>query len=141
MVRDNCVGLLARFEELLGGEHLSERLPIFVHVENRILDAVVRIVLLRVRAAHERVGADLQLVAVAHLLLFVPVEGGTRETDHDDDHAEVNDVTAITPGIAMRELHHRGEQTLTGVSFDHSAASNEFRNHGEPYQRGKHDRH
>src|SRR5438132_14422505 len=113
----------------------------FENIDDRPLAAVIRLVLLGVGAAHQRVSAETHFVAVTHLLLFVLVEGGTRETDHNDDHAEVNDVTAIKPGIAMRELHHRGEKTLTGVSFDHSAASNEFRNHGEPYQRGKHDRH
>ena len=53
----------------------------------------------------------------------------------------MNDVTTITPGVAMRELHHGGEKTLPSVSSDDSAAADEFRDHSEPYQRGKHDRH
>src|SRR5690348_12281574 len=43
MVRDDSIGLLACLEEFLSGEHLPDWLPIFVHIQNRIRDLVVRI--------------------------------------------------------------------------------------------------
>ena len=51
----------------------------------------------------------------AHLLLFVLIEGGAGEADDDDDHAEVDDVSAVAAGVAVGELHHGGEHALAGV--------------------------
>src|SRR5437660_3131223 len=113
----------------------------FEYIDDGPLTAVIRFVFLSVRAAHQGVSPETHFVAVTHFLLFILIESSAGETDHDDDHAEVNDVTTITPGIAMRELHHRGEKALTRMSFDDSAAADELRDHGEPHQCRQHDRH
>src|SRR5437879_5785873 len=110
-VGDHGSHLLAGFVEAplrIQGVNL---LAAFEYVNDGPLAAVIRLVFLCVRAAHQRVSAETHFVAVTHLLLFILIEGGAGETDHDDDHTEMNDVTTITPGVAMRELHHGGEKS------------------------------
>src|SRR5712692_742563 len=105
-------------------------LAAFEHVNNGPLAAVIWLVFLSVRAANQRVGADTHFVSIAHLLLFVPIEGGAGEPDHDDNDAKVNDVAPVTSSVAVRELEHRGKETLASVSFYDPAAANELRDYG-----------
>ena len=58
----------------------AQILAVLVDVQNRPLAIVVRLAVLRVRLADQRVVADLHFVAKAHLLLFVDIERQTRQT-------------------------------------------------------------
>ncbi len=75
-------------------------------------------VVLREGLADKRVGADLHFVAEAHRLFFVLIEGCAGNADDDDHNAEVDNVASVAAGIAVRQLHHGGEQALAGVCGD-----------------------
>ena len=59
----------------------------------------------------------------------------------DHGHAEVHDVAAVAASVAMEQVHHRGQQILSGVARDHAAAANELRSDGQRHQRGQHGGH
>ena len=67
---------------------------------------VIRIVVLRVGLADERVGADVDLVAERHFFFHFFVERRAENADDDQRHAEVDDVSAIAPRVAAGELKH-----------------------------------
>ena len=64
---------------------------------------VVRLVVLGVGLAHQRVAANLHLVAEAHLLLFVLIERQPGKADDDEDDAEVHQISAVTARVAARD--------------------------------------
>src|ERR1700733_5229116 len=111
-VGDHRRSLLARFVETALGVERRNLLSAFENVHDRPLAAIIRIVILSVRLADERVSADCHLVAEAHLLLFVLIEDGAGEPDHNDDHAEVNDVSAVAAGVAMCGVDPSGEKSF-----------------------------
>src|SRR5579863_4578322 len=129
-VGDHRRSLLARLVETSLGVERGNLFPALEDVHDRPLAAVIRIVILGVRLADESVRANRHLVAETHLLLFVLVEHRSGEPDHDDDHAEVNDVAAVTAGVAMRELHHGGKKILAGMAANHAPPANKLGNYG-----------
>src|SRR5206468_2619951 len=104
-VGDHGSHLLAGFVEAPLRIESVNLLAAFEHVDDGPLAAVIRLIFLRVRAADQSVSTETHFVAVTHFLFLVLIESSAGEADHDDDHSEVNDVTAITPGVAMRQLH------------------------------------
>ena len=126
MVCNDRVGLLARLEELLRREHLSDRLPIFVHIQNGILNAVVGIVFLRVIVTDQRIGPDLHLLMETQLLFLLLIEGGAREADYDYNDAEMDNVSTVASGVSACKRHHRGQQILSGMPGDHASTAYEF---------------
>src|SRR5690348_15037424 len=107
----------------------------FEDVDNSPLAAIIRFVLLRIRAADEGVRADRHLVAEPHLFFFILIKCGPGKTNDDYDHPEMHDIAAIAPGIAMSKMDHRGKKILPGVAADDVSATNEFRNHSEGNER------
>ncbi len=57
------------------------------------------------------------------------------------DHAEVDDVSAVAAGVAVRQLHHGGEHALAGVFRDDAAAAVELAGHGEGDEHRERDGH
>ena len=141
MIGDNRVGLLTRLEELLGRKHLSDRLPIFVYVQDGIFDRVVRIVFLRVVVTHQRIRTDLHSIAKSELLLLLLVECRTRESNYDHYHAKVDDVPAISSSVAPGKSDSRRKQILPSMTRDHASSANELRNNGGGHQRRERNRH
>ena len=74
-------------------------------------------------------------------MFFILIEGGAGESNDDDDDAEVHDVSAIAPGIAVGELDHRREHALVGVSGDDFASAIVLASDGERDQDRKPDGH
>ena len=133
--------LLTRFVETPLGIERGNLLSALEDIHHSPFAAVVGIVVLGIRLADQRVRADGHLVAEAHLLLFVLIEDGAGEANHDYDYAEVDDVSAVAAGVAMRELDHRREKVLAGMPTDYAASADEFRNYGERHKRRQHDGH
>src|SRR5579864_1774214 len=113
----------------------------FEDIEDGPFARVVGKIFVSIRAADQRVAADRHLVAVSHLLLFVLIESGSGESDDYDHHTEVNDVSAVTARVAMRELHHRREHALAGVSSDDFATAVVLAGDGEGDERREADGH
>ena len=77
--------------------------------------------------ADERVGADGDGVAEAHLLLVGLVEGAAGDADEHDDDAEVDDVSAVAAGVAADEQDDGGgEEVLAGLGADDAGAAEEL---------------
>src|SRR6202012_5558468 len=87
-----------------------------VDVEQRIFAIEVGISVLRVVLADQRVGTDLHRLAEVHLLLAGAVEGETGEPNKDDSPAEVDDVAAVTPGVALNQQKDRREKVPAGLN-------------------------
>src|SRR5579872_5149272 len=122
--------LLACFVETALGIERGNLLSALEDIHDSPLAAVIGIVILRIRLANQRVRADGHLVAKAHFLLFVLIKDGAGESNHDYDHAEVDNVPAVATSVAMSQLHHRREDILPGMAADHAASADELRNYG-----------
>ncbi len=140
MQSDHALRLLARLEEPAFRIHRSKRLPVFAHIHNGPLAAVVRVIVLCVRAHRQRVWPDRHALTRRQFALDILIESRARKTNHDYDHAEVNDVPAVTSCIAARELHHRREQILPRVASDHPPAADELGNHRRRHHHRQDDR-
>ena len=70
--------------------------------------------------------ADLHLVAEAHLLLFVLIEGQPGEADDDQHHAEMDEVSAVTARVAARDLHHAVDDVGVLLAGDDASAAPEL---------------
>ena len=112
-----------------------------VNVDHGPLAGVVRLVVLGVRVAHQGKGANLHLVAETHLLLFIQVEGQTGEADHDDDEAEVHQVSAVTARVAARDGHHAVEDVLPGLARNDAPTAPELAHYRRRHQNRQRDRH
>src|SRR6185437_14203998 len=82
------------------GSKLSDLFAMFEDVEKSVLGVVVRIALLGEALADELVGPDGGGVAVVHLLLVRLVEGSTGDADEEHDDTEVDQIAAVTAGVA-----------------------------------------
>ena len=58
---------------------------------------------LREADALQRVGADEQLVVQPQFAFHVAIEGRAGQADHDDHHADVDDVAAVAARVAARQ--------------------------------------
>ena len=65
------------------------------------------------------------------LRFFVLIESGAGESNHDQHHAEVDDVSTVAARVAVRELDHGGEHTLSGLVGDNATAAVELAGNGE----------
>src|SRR6266851_6402107 len=109
---------------------------VLFNVDDGPLAGIVRLVFLRVRAADQGISADGQLVAEAQRLLFILIEGSARQSDDDYYDAEVDDVSTITAGIAVGQLHHGGEHVLARVLGNDAAAPVKLGGYGQRDQHG-----
>ena len=106
-----------------------QRVDLLVALENLNdgeIAAVIRILLLRVRAAKQRVGTKRQLVSKPHLFFFTVIKWRSQDSDEDQRDTEVDDVASVAASVAMPQANHRRRQVLAGVARDHASASNEL---------------
>src|SRR5258708_735702 len=99
--------LLAGFIETALGKHGRNLLAAAEHIDDCPLVAIVRIVVLRVGLADERIRADGDFVAKAHFFFDFFVKGSPKNPNDDQGDAEVDDVSAVTARISVAELKHR----------------------------------
>src|SRR5215831_2042253 len=111
------------------------------YVDDCPFAAVVRLIFLRVRTANKRVGTNRHLVAVTHLLFFICVECSSGKSNHDHDYAEVDNVAAVPPGVAMAKLNHRGKKILAGVTGYDATSADKLRSDRQGNQNREHDGH
>src|SRR5260221_2527643 len=101
--------LLAGFVEAALGIHGRNLLAAAEYIDDRPLVAIVRIVVLRVGLADERIRAKRDFVAKAHFFFDFSIKGSPEDSNDHQRHAEVDDVSAVTARITVAELQHRGE--------------------------------
>ena len=140
-VRHDRCRLFARLVEAALGEHRVDPLAVLVHIDDGPLAAVVRLVVLRVRLAHQRVTGDLHLVAEPHLLLFVLVEGQTGEADHDQNHTEMDEVSAISPRVSPCDHDHAVENVCALLPRNHASAAPKLTHNSCHNEHGQCNRH
>jgi hypothetical protein len=124
--RGHVLLLLARSVEAAFGIQGVDLLVAFKNLNDGKIAAVVRILLLGVRAAQQGVGTECQFVAESHFLFSFAVEGRAQNSQEDQRHAEVDDVTSIAASIAMPQANHRYCQVLAGMAGDHASAAHEL---------------
>src|SRR5437762_886338 len=93
------------------------------------------------QAANQIVAADLHVVAIPEFGFLVLIESGAGESNHDQHNAEVDDVSTVAACVAMRELDHGGEHTLSGLVGDNATAAIELAGNGEGNESCEKDRH
>src|SRR4029077_20069869 len=76
-----------------------------------------------------------------HLLLFVLIEGGAGDSDDHHDHAEMDDVASVAASVAVRELDHGGEHTLSAFLGNDASAAIELTGDGQRTHDRKADGH
>ena len=135
--RRDCVPLLARFKVMPRHIHGWERASILGNANNSHIRLFVGRIVLRGKAVSQCVGADLHLVSVAHRLFFVLVEGGACQADDGYDYTKVHDVSAITAGIAVPEVHKRREKIAPRVIANNAGPPQKLRSHGRGHQDGQ----
>src|SRR5215470_14810403 len=112
----NRLRLLTRFVETTLRIHRRDLAVAFEDVDDRPFAAVVRLVFLSEGAAHQRVRTNGHFVAVAHLAFRLFIEGGAQDSDDHHRYAEMDDVAAVPPRVAVPKVQHRAEQTLPALA-------------------------
>ena len=112
------------------GREAGDQLAVVVDVEQRELRIVVRIRVFGVALADDLVAAHVHGVAEAHLGFLGLVEGRAGQADEHDDHAEMNQVAAVAPGVAAGKKDGRFEQVLAGLGVDDVGAAQELGHDG-----------
>src|ERR1700678_1181960 len=93
--------LSAGFIKPAFGKHSRNLLAVPEYMNDRPLVAVVRIVILRVGLADQRVGAYGNLVAEAHFFFAFAIKGSPENSDDAERDPEVNNVAAIAARVAV----------------------------------------
>src|SRR5580765_3375870 len=117
----------AGFKETLFGVQPSQEFSIFIDVKQRGLRTVIRVVVVSVFFTDQGVTANLELVALAHLLLRIFIEGGARKTDDNQHNTKMNNVSTVPAHIAAGELIHSCKQVGLQLVFPDKAATDKFR--------------
>src|ERR1043165_4323215 len=133
--RGNVLRLLGSLVEPALGIERVDLLAILEHVKNRDVAAIVRILLLRVRAAGERVWADGQLVSVCHFFFRRLIERSSHHADANESDTDMNYVSAVAARVTARQVHHRGRKITSSLACDNPPAANELRRNGEDDKR------
>src|ERR1019366_4175860 len=106
--------------DALLGSHLKLLLASLVDVQHGVLGVVVEVGILGKADALQRVRADGQSVVQSHLLLTAAIEGSPGQSNDDDHHAKVDDITAIAAGVAAGEQIDGRKQNSPGFFFNNS---------------------
>src|ERR1039458_7871193 len=99
--------LLAGLIETALGIHGCNLLAAAEYVDDRPLVGVVGIVVLRIRLADQRVGADVDFVAEGHFFFHFFIERRSQNSNDDQGDAEVDDIAAIAARISVVQMKHR----------------------------------
>src|SRR5579863_2301013 len=105
---------------------MADQLPAPIDIQKGILGAVIWIVVLTVILTDQGVFTDGHAVVESKFLFFFLVERRAGKADDDYDYTEMDDISAVSPGIAMSQLHCRSEQIRPVVPRNHSCAAEEF---------------
>src|SRR6476660_6303286 len=76
------------------------------YLDDGQIAAVVRILFLRVRTAQQRVRTERQLIAESHFFFGFAVEWRPQDSNEDERHAEVDDITSVAASVAMPQAYH-----------------------------------
>jgi len=133
-IRSNCWNVLLLLSRCIEPVFRIERIDLLstlIYIEDGDIRTVIAILYLGVRPAYEGIGANVQLVAIAHFFLRDLVQRRTKDTDKNQRHPDVNNVATVAAGIAMRQVCHRREKILPSLACDHASAANELRCYGK----------
>src|SRR6476661_9887333 len=85
----------AGFEEALFRVKPGEEFAVFINFQQRRLRPVIGIVVLGVFFANKSVRTNLDFIAFANFLFLVLIKRSAGQTNHDQNHAKMDDIATI----------------------------------------------
>src|SRR5579862_2585231 len=120
--------------ETPGGLHHADVLAILGGGDGDGAGTVIVVAALLIAGHAQIVGTQLEGFSQADFHRHVPVKGGSGESDEDDDHADVHQISAVAAGVAMGQLDHRHDEIGTALGTDGVGALEELDDY-----RGQHE--
>src|SRR5580704_1291890 len=132
--RDFRRALLCDLIEPPGGFQNPERFAVFRNFEDGGVPLIIGCLALRETGDLQRVPADLHGVALVDFADGGLIEGMAAPADEHQDDTHVNQIAAVAPRVAMRQLDHRRDQSDTGLLADGPGAAEKLHDDGRHHE-------